>query len=73
MRTTPSDAGHRRTLGEASPEELAEFADVERELERVGVPVPPASPMDTVTSRFLALLARASDYDRACGAGSVTV
>jgi hypothetical protein len=63
---------YRRTLAEACPETIAEFADVERELQRVGLPVPPTSPMDTVTGRFLALLAQAADYDRACTAAAVS-
>ena len=45
---------------------LAEFAEVERELRRMGVEVPPVSPTDTVTTRFWTLMLRAPAYDRAC-------
>jgi hypothetical protein len=53
------------TLRSASAEVLAEFAEVERELRRVGVEVPPVSATDTVTTRFWTLMLRAPAYDRA--------
>ncbi|HTK61656.1 MAG TPA: hypothetical protein VL595_04735 [Pseudonocardia sp.] len=54
------------TIQGASAAVLAEFAEVERELRRVGVEVPPVSPTDTVTTRFWTLMLRAPAYDRAC-------
>lgn len=50
----------------ASAAVLAEFAEVENELRRMGVEVPPVSPTDTVTTRFWTLMVRAPAYDRAC-------
>jgi hypothetical protein len=54
------------TIPGASAAVLAEFAEVERELRRMGVEVPPVSPTDTVSTRFWTLMLRAPAYDRAC-------